>query len=108
MKVVVATLFFASVLMMAGCTAPSERELYATARRAVLEDSRLPPGAEPAPREDARVFVAKNAASVYLPCRLEGETGAAFMVWLKRVGIRWELDRVEFEQTALSAAEPSS
>ena len=87
-----------------GCTAQSKRHMYAVASQAVKADSGFPAGAKLGPVKDAEVHIAKNAASVRLPFEVAGESGAGqtgfYTVWLKRIGIRWEVDRLSSEPHA--------
>jgi hypothetical protein len=84
-------------LLVSGCGGmPSERTAYRVARETVQGDPRLPDGAELYPMDEVRIYVLKNAARVdffydYLDGG-ESRTGA-YVVWLKRVARRWELDR---------------
>lgn len=88
----------AAILLGAGCArAPSERACYRAARDAVRAAPDLPKGAVLAPLSETRIQVAKNAARVQLPYEYvtaSGETATdSYVVWLRRIARRWELDR---------------
>lgn len=80
-----------------GCAPSSPRDLYEPASRAVLTDTNLPPNAALLPRSEAKFYVAKNLACVYVPYEFADSAGqkvrSSYTVWLKRIAIRWEVDR---------------
>jgi hypothetical protein len=80
-----------------GCAPSSPRDLYEPASRAVMTDKDFPPNAVLLPRSQARFFVAKNLACVYVPYEFADAAGQkvrdTYTVWLKRIAIRWEVDR---------------
>jgi len=82
--------------------------MYAVASRAVKADAGFPSGAVLAPLKDAEIHVAKNAASVHLPFDVAGDGGVkqtgSYTVWLKRIAIRWEVDRLSSRPPASPAA----
>jgi hypothetical protein len=89
----------ATVLSVAGsgCAPMSDAHLYEIAVPAVEAEATLPEGAVALPREQAEFYVGKNAACVIVPHALadrDGEAVARHTVWLKRIGTRWELDRL--------------
>jgi hypothetical protein len=81
-----------------GCAMPSDKELYTKARKALVESNKLPAGAELEGFRKTEIYRAKNAACVELS--YEFSTGAgktetdSYRVWLKRVAMSWELDRI--------------
>jgi hypothetical protein len=54
-------------------------------------------GSKVLPGRDASVYVAKNAACVHVPYETVSNTGGTvrgtYTVWLKRIALRWEVDR---------------
>ena len=78
-----------------GCTAQSKQHMFAIAGKAVKEDPSFPSDGVLHPIQDAEVYVAKNVASVRIPFDVTGVSRkGVYTVWLKRVAIRWEVDRV--------------
>ena len=75
----------------------SEGHLYSIAEQAVKADSQFPLNASVGSIEDAEFFVGKNAACVTVPYTYTDESGQkkdhSHRVWLKRICVRWELDR---------------
>ena len=85
-------------LLAAGCGGlPSERAVYRVARETVQADPGLPQGAKLYPRGEVDLYVLKNAARVDFHYDYADEDGrtrtGTYIVWLKRVARRWELDR---------------
>ena len=75
----------------------SERRFYQLAVQAAKADPALPEGATLGRRSKAQFYVAKNAACVHIPYQYPGDSGDAaeglYVVWFKRIAIRWEVDR---------------
>jgi hypothetical protein len=83
----------------AGCRMPSERAAYQAAREAVRTDSRLPPNAVLHDIDHVTVSVLKNAGRVDFTYDFTSPSGErktdGYVVWLKRLGRRWVVDRLE-------------
>ena len=86
----------ACLTLLAGCTGvqvPSDAFIYERACEVLEETENVPEGAEPAPIEEARVGVGKNAAMVDLPYSYTAEDGArktaGLTVRFKRVARTW-------------------
>lgn len=88
-----------AALLLAGCSGylPSEKEGYRIACEQLARDDSVPTDAEPAPFEEAGLYIAKNAGCVRLPYRFVDAQGTAekatYTVWLKRVARTWEAER---------------
>ena len=91
--------FVALLLAVGGCAPMSEGHLYGIAEQAVKTDSQFPLNASVGSIKDAEFFVGKNATCVTVPYSFTDESGQAknhtYTVWLKRICVRWELDRCE-------------
>lgn len=85
-----------SVLLATGCSLTDKREIRRVAYEAVKAAPEMPAGGRPAPMRQCRVFHAKNAASVDVPLIFSQPppppVPRSFMVWVKRIGTRWQLD----------------
>jgi hypothetical protein len=86
------------VLLGTGCT-ESERGMYKTACAAVRNHSAFPEDGKTGPRRKAVIQPVKNAARVEVPYTYvdsEGKTVSDhYVVWMKRIAIRWEVDRCD-------------
>jgi hypothetical protein len=85
---------------LVGCDAisyPPERMVYKPAYAAVKSAQDLPAGAVVDPQHNAKLYIAKNAAQVEMPYEYTDASGKKvtkiYLVYLKRVNRRWELDR---------------
>ena len=91
-------LMMALAALAAGCAPMSESHLYRIAAAAVKEHEALPVGAEVGPRADAEFYLGKNAGCIhvsYVVPAMQGESDeGTYTVWLKRIGMRWEVDRL--------------
>lgn len=97
--------------MAAGCSLYSESALFEVARAAVQKDSNLPANATIGDIDGAEFFIGKNAACVYVPYDFVDSQGTkrsdTYTVWLRRVCIRWEVDRC-FPTPSYPAAAPTN
>jgi hypothetical protein len=88
--------------MTCGACAPySQGHLFGVAEQALRAQTNLPPAMTIGSMKDAEFFVGKNAACVYVPVEYTEASGnkrtGNYIVWLKRICTRWELDRCEPE-----------
>lgn len=76
----------------------SNQHLYETAVAAVKADSALPDQAEILPKKHAEFYIGKSAGCVLIAYDVTDALGAkrkeSHTVWLKRIGTRWEIDRL--------------
>ena len=87
-----------AAMAVTGCgEPPSAKTCYKLAYQTAKEQGGLPPDARIAPRGEALIQVAKNAARVEIPYDYSDEAGNTvrdvYVVWLKRLKRRWEPDR---------------
>ena len=85
--------FVALILGVAGCAPMSKQHVYEIAAAAVKSDSAFPAEAEILPKKHAEFFMGKNAGCVVIAYD-GGEGVRRHTVWLKRIGTRWEIDRM--------------
>lgn len=75
---------------------PSERTCFKVAQKTLQSDSALPAGLQWAPARQVEIYVVKNAARVDWPYTVSSSAGGTesgvYVVWLKRIARRWELD----------------
>lgn len=90
----------AAVLLVAlccGCAMSTEKTMYDIGVKAMKNDPAFPQGATAvaAPRARCAFYVGKSAASVDIPYSAGGTVAmdGTYVVWLKRIGTRWEFDR---------------
>jgi len=80
-----------------GVTYPPESMVYKPAFEAVKAAKDLPAGAVVDPRHEAKLYIAKNAAQAEMPYEYTDASGTkvtdVYLVYLKRIIRRWELDR---------------
>ena len=88
-----------SVLALAGCDAisyPPRSSVYRPALAAVKAAKDLPAGAAVDPRNNAEVYIAKNAAYAIIPFDVQDASGHtttdSYTVHLKRITRRWEIE----------------
>ena len=89
-----------SLVAVCGACAPmSDAHLFNVAVQAVKAHPKFPPQATIGAVKDAEFYVGKNAACVYVPYEVADPGGArrldTFTVWLKRICVRWEIDRCD-------------
>lgn len=89
-----------AIVFLAGCDAityPPKSMVYKPAYEAVKAAKDLPPAAVVDPRKNAKLYIAKNAAQAeieYDYTDMSGKkTTGIYLVYLKRINRRWELDR---------------
>jgi hypothetical protein len=91
-------ILIALALLNAGCT-ESKRGMYKTACKAVRNHSAFPENGKIGPKKNAVIQPAKNAARVEVPYTYVDPEGNAvsdhYVVWMKRIAIRWEVDRCD-------------
>lgn len=93
----------AACLVAAGCNGsggwqiPSQRYIYNLACENLHAEKSVPADARPAPMEEAKVGVGKNAASVDLPYTFTDASGrpasGSHTFWIKRVARTWTIER---------------
>jgi|GEM_PF-6707326 len=81
-------------VMCGGCSLYSESDMYQLASAAVKSSTNFPPNATILPKSEAGFYVGKSAACVYLGYTSAGQSYTN-AVWLNRIGINWEVDRIE-------------
>ena len=88
----------AALALGAGCAPMSKQHLYDIAVAAVKADSAFPVQAEIRPKKYAEFYIGKNAGCVVIAYDAVDASGAKrkenHTVWLKRIGTRWEIDRM--------------
>jgi len=71
--------------------------VYKPAVEAVKAAKDLPAGTVVDPRHEAKLYIAKNAAQAEVPYEYTDASGSKvtdiYLVYLKRINRRWELDR---------------
>jgi len=88
-----------SVVLLAvcgGCSLFEEGTMYDVGIKAVKADPAFPKNAVPAAKDKCKFFINKNAACIETPYSVSGATpakGQYYIVWLKLIGDRWDLDR---------------
>jgi len=96
-RCIVAILAAAFLGGCSGVTYPPEGMVYKPAFEAVKAAKDLPAGAVVDPRHEAKLYIAKNAAQAEMPYEYTDASGQKitdiYLVYLKRVNRRWELDR---------------
>lgn len=90
-----------------GCSLYSESDMYEIAAAAVQADTNFPPSATILPQKNADFHVGKSAACVYVGYTDGGRVNT-FAVWLKRIGIRWKIDRIEKSKTYSDTTPPQA
>lgn len=86
------------VAACSGCSLSTEQTVYDIGLKAIRQDPSFTQGAvivTPAPRSRCTFYIGKSAASVEMPYSVSGSATAegTYVVWLNRIGTRWELDR---------------
>lgn len=101
MKSVWIICFIVCAILSFGCNAivyPSRRSVYEPARKALEQSNELPPGAVIDPDRKAEVYIAKDAAAVVMDVEYKDSQRAtvrrSYTIWMKRLGRRWEPDRL--------------
>lgn len=87
-----------TLAVLCACAMPSDNELYVKALSALEKEGDIPASVQLAGFDNSRVYRAKNAACVELPCNIPEQSGRAqtcYRVWLKRVAMTWKFDRYE-------------
>ena len=99
----------ALAVAMGGCELYENGPLYRTASKAVQADPSFPKDGRILPQSEAEIYPNKNASQV----RIAYEYGAGgatkrgrYAVWLKKMGDRWDIDRVETVTNAAASAAP--
>lgn len=79
-----------------GCSLSSEQAIYSLGVKALNADRSLQAGSvTAASRAKCTFYIGKSAASVEIPYSVSGPgaTSGTYVVWLNRIGTRWEIDR---------------
>lgn len=99
MKTALALLLVVFICGCGGCQTPAPGFIYGKACDAVRAAPGVPPDASFLPIEQARVGLAKNAASVDVPYECRDASGQKVTrwqtVWFKRVARTWTVTKVE-------------
>ena len=89
----------AAVVLIAacsGCSMSTEQTMYDIGLKALKQDPALSKTeVTAAPRSKCTFYIGKSAASMEMPYSVSGPgaTEGTYVVWLNRIGTRWELDR---------------
>ena len=82
-------------VFLSGCGyMPSETNVYALAVKSVQADASFPAGAKILAIDDTPIHVSKSAARVDVRYSHPSTGEQTMVVWLKRICLRWELDRL--------------
>ena len=89
-----------AIVCLVGCDAityPPKSMVYEPAYEAVKAAKDQPPAAVVDPRKNAKLYIAKNAAQAEIEYDYTDMSGkkatGIYLVYLKRINRRWELDR---------------
>ena len=81
-----------------GCSLTDKRDIYEVGCRALRTETSAPPNAVAAPIEKCTFYIGKSGASLEMPYSVSSGGQAkngVWVIWLKRIGTRWEFDRVQ-------------
>lgn len=88
-----------AVLLIAacsGCSMSTEQTMYDIGLKAIKQDPSLSKAqVTAAPRSKCTFYIGKSAASMEMPYSVSGPGAieGTYVVWLSRIGTRWELGR---------------
>jgi hypothetical protein len=96
------------VLVVTGCTFPSQRRLIRLAREAIEQSQGLARSITLESESASVVYPGKSAACVTFSCTFTNEQGqrvrGSCAVWLHRIRYRWELERFDLIAEGPAAA----